>query len=299
MQDVRPDARVAEIAGRQHGRIHVRDLRRCGLDGSAISRRVRAGRLHRVHRGVYAVGYVCESIEAQFMGAVLAGGRDAALCGWATLALHELVPWDDRAIEVRVPPGGGRSRKGIRFRRAALDERRDVTKRRGIRTVTVARALLEVAPRLGSKQLTRLVRAAQLKRWTSVLQIAGVLRRARGRATRRLAAVIAAGPAPTASGHEDVVLDILLDAGFEHPDVNKRLRVGAAVYEPDLRWAAQRLILEVDSAWHDDPAAQRDDAVRQAALEAAGERVLRTTREQAILRPRELVRRLQLAGAPR
>jgi Protein of unknown function (DUF559) len=60
----------------------------------------------------------------------------------------------------------------------------------------------------------------------------------------------------------------------------------------------QRLILEVDSTWHDGPIAQEDDAARQADLEAAGERVLRTTLEQAILRPHQLVRRLVAAGAP-
>jgi len=41
-----------------------------------------------------------------------------------------------------------------------------------------------------------------------------------------------------------------------------------------------------------------DDGLRQADLEAAGERVLRTTPEQAILDPRQLIRRLTAAGAP-
>jgi hypothetical protein len=87
-------------------------------------------------------------------------------------------------------------------------------------------------------------------------------------------------------------------SGIEHPDVNERRVVGATPYHPDLRWAAPRLILEVDSAWHDGPVAQEDDGARQAGLEAAGERVLRTTLEQAILRPRQLVQRLVAAGAP-
>ncbi|MEA2222961.1 MAG: hypothetical protein QOH83_1337 [Solirubrobacteraceae bacterium] len=133
----------------------------------------------------------------------------------------------------------------------------------------------------------------------NVRQIADVLRRANGhRGARRLGAVIATGPAPTYSGHEDVVLDLILAAGLEHPDVNERLVVGATPYYPDMRWPAPQLILEIDSAWHDGPVAQEDDAARQADLEAAGERVLRTTLEQAILRPRQLVRRLAAAGAP-
>jgi hypothetical protein len=44
--------------------------------------------------------------------------------------------------------------------------------------------------------------------------------------------------------------------------------------------------------------AREGDAARQADLEAAGERVLRTTVEQAIAQSRQLVRRLVAAGAP-
>ncbi len=143
------------------------------------------------------------------------------------------------------------------------------------------------------------MRQAQAEHATNVRQIADVLRRANGhRATRRLAAVIASGPAPTASGHEDVVLDLVLAAGFEHPDVNRRLAVGHAPYFPDLRWPAQQLILEIDSGWHDGPLARQLDADRQADLEGAGERVLRTTVEQATHDPRQLIRRLHAAGAP-
>jgi len=78
--------------------------------------------------------------------------------------------------------------------------------------------------------------------------------------------------------------------------VNEKL--DGTSYVPDFRWPAQRLILEVDSRWHDGRLAQELDATRQAALEAAGERVLRTTRDQVVGNPHELVRRLSAAGAP-
>ena len=67
---------------------------------------------------------------------------------------------------------------------------------------------------------------------------------------------------------------------------------------PDLRWPQQRLIVEVDSReWHTDPLAQREDARRQADLEAAGERVLRVTYAQA-KEPERTLARLRAAGAP-
>ena len=99
--------------------------------------------------------------------------------------------------------------------------------------------------------------------------LADVARRANGhRATKRIAALIAAGPAPTYSGHEDVLLDLVLDAGFEHPNVNERLVVGATPYYPDMRRPAQRVILEGDSPWHEGRLAQQADASARRAWRA-------------------------------
>ena len=297
--DLPPDQRVAEVAERQHGRIRFDQLVGCGLDDAAIRRRVHKGHLYRLHVGVYAVGHPGGGLHAQIMAAVLAGGETAVASHWASATLHGFVRWDDRRIDVTVPASGGRSRPGIRFHRPRALDRRDVTRVEGIPTTTAARALLEIAPQLSDRRLKRAVRQAQAERAANARQIADVLRRATGyRATRRLAAIIATGAAPTASGHEDVVLDLVLAAGFEHPVVNERPAVTDAPYVPDLRWPAQQLILEIDSAWHDGPLARQLDGDRQADLEAAGERVLRTSVEQAIHKPRQLIRRLRAAGAP-
>lgn len=298
--DTPPDMRAAHLAARQHGQITFGQLVASGLDKDAIVRRVRKGWLHRVHCGVYAVGYASDTLHAQFMAAVLAGGDGAFLSRWASCTLAGLVRWDDRRIDVSHQGSAERARPGIRFHRARSVDAKDITHRHGIRCSTPARAILEVAPQLSDRRLKRLVRKAQAERLASVRQIADVLRRANGhRDVKRIAAIIATGPAPTASGHEDVVLDLILEAGIAHPVVNARLVVGGTPYHPDLRWPAQRLSLEIDSSpWHDGPLAQELDADRQADLEATGERVLRTTREQALLAPQQLITRLLAAGAP-
>ncbi len=151
-----------------------------------------------------------------------------------------------------------RGSAGIRFHRAALPDLRDVTRIRGVPCTTPARAILEIAPQLSDRRRKRLVRKAQAEKLATTRRFADVLRRAPGYAgAGRIAAIIATGAAPTYSGDEDEVLDLVLDQGFEHPHVNQRLIVGAATrrtpYFPDLRWPAQQLILEIDSAWHDDP----------------------------------------------
>ena len=297
----RPDLRAARQAARQHGCLRSDQLAACGLDRAAVARRVRKGWLHRVHTGVYAVGCPIATLHARFMAAVLAGGPGAFLSHWASCALAGLVRWDGRRIDVTAPGDGHRHRSGIRFHRSRAIAPRDVTRRYGIPSTTAARALLEIAPELSDRRLKRAVRQAQVEGLASVEQIADVLRRANGhRGAGRIAAIIAPGPAPTASGDEDSVLDLILQAGFEHPVVNAPRSVGARTYYPDLRWPAQRLILEIDSSpWHDGPLAGELDAARQAELEAVGERVLRTTCEHALQDPAALVARLAAAGAPR
>jgi predicted transcriptional regulator of viral defense system len=291
---------VAITASRQHGVVSTRQLEAAGLNRSAIRVRARTGRLHRIHQGVYAVGHDGLTLDGRFMAAVLAGAQDAYLSHWSTCALAGLVRWDDyRPIDVTVRGTAARARAGIRFHRARALDPRDTTRIRGIPTTTPARAILEIAPHLSDDRLKRLVRQAQAEEVANVRQFAATLSRANGhRATRRLAALVATGPAATRSSHEDIVLDLILQAGFEHPIVNEKLDVGTTPYRPDMRWPAQRLILEVDSPWHDGRLAHELDATRQAALEAAGERVLRTTLEQALRHPRQLMARLHAAGAP-
>jgi len=302
--DTPPDLRAANRAARQHGLLRSDQLAACGLDRAAVARRVRKGWLHRIHTGVYAVGWAPQTLHAHFMAAVLAGGEGAQLSHWASCALAELVRWDGRTIEVTVRGSGGRARRGIRFHRTRSLDPRDTTHRHGIPCTTPARAILEISPQLSDRRLKRLVRQAQAEKLASLRQFQAMLRRANGHAgTHRIARIIATGPAPTASGHEDDVLDLILHAGFAHPQVNQRLVVGAATwanpYVPDLRWPVQQLIVEVDSAWHDGHLAHELDAERQAELEAAGERVLRTTLDQARANPGQLSARLDAAGAPR
>jgi len=295
-----PDVRAARTAARQLGCIRMDQLAACGLDRAAVARRVRKGWLHRLHIGVYAVGYPAGTLHTRFMAAVLAGGEQAVLSDWASCALAGLVRWDGRRIDVTIRGTSHRYRPGIRFHRAPSLAPRDVTRLHGIPCTTPARAILEVAPQLSDHRLKRLLRKVQAEGLANVDQIAAVVHRAPGRGgAKRIASIIATGPAPTASRHEDVVLDLILQAGFEHPVVNGPLRVGATTYFPDIRWPAQRLILEIDSSpWHDGVLSEQLDGERQAELEAAGERVLRTTRDQAIVAPRLLVARLLAAGAP-
>lgn len=58
------DQVVAKIAGRQHGVVSAAQLGSTGIDKDAVTRRVKACRLHRIHHGVYAVGHTRLTLKA-------------------------------------------------------------------------------------------------------------------------------------------------------------------------------------------------------------------------------------------
>jgi hypothetical protein len=51
------DFRLAGLAARQHAVVATEELLAVGISGAGITRRLNSGRLHRKHRGVYAVGH--------------------------------------------------------------------------------------------------------------------------------------------------------------------------------------------------------------------------------------------------
>jgi hypothetical protein len=67
--DTRPDVRVARAAADQWGVLSLDELFACGLSRGAVSDRVLSGRLHAIHRGVYAVGHRNVPLEGRFLAA--------------------------------------------------------------------------------------------------------------------------------------------------------------------------------------------------------------------------------------
>jgi hypothetical protein len=298
--DSRPDVQVARRAAGEWGVLSLDELRDCGLSRNGVAVRARNGRLHRLHRGVYAVGHPSPTLEGRFLAAVKACGPDAALSHFSAAALWVLVEWDDRYPEVTVRGATTRVHRGVRVHRSEQLAYRDVTRVKGIPVTTPARTLLDLASILDHRPLRRAVRQAQTLRQTSVRQITEVVTRAGPRrGIRKLSRIIATGPAPTRSELEDIVLELILRGGLAYPDVNVPLLVAGRRVIPDFRWPEQRLIVEADGrAWHSGEVAREDDAERQALLEAAGERVLRVTWQQVVGDPARTLARLRSAGAP-
>lgn len=81
------DREIARIADRQHGLVTLEQLRELGISKDLAYQRVRAGRLHRVHEGVYSVGYALLTTEGHWLAAVLALGPGAVLSHQSAAAL--------------------------------------------------------------------------------------------------------------------------------------------------------------------------------------------------------------------
>ncbi|HVF77384.1 MAG TPA: type IV toxin-antitoxin system AbiEi family antitoxin domain-containing protein [Solirubrobacteraceae bacterium] len=292
------DAAVARLAATQNGVVSSRQLEARGIDAGATKRRVAKGQLHRVFRGVYAVGHTAVAQTGLFTAAVLACGRGAALGGHAAAAYHDMVRWDHRDIEVIAACSAGRRIDGIRPHRWKLDPR-DVWTRDNIRITSPARTILDLASTLPFKALRRLVRQAMAEHKVNVRQLVDVLHRhPRHRGAATLRAVIANDPAPTKSDLEDLALDLLDNAGIDRPEVNPKLRLDGRTIHPDLLFRQHRLAIELDSRrWHEDRLTQQDDADKQAILEAHRYRVLRITWWQTVDHSQQTLRRIRAALA--
>jgi very-short-patch-repair endonuclease len=131
---------IALIAARQHGVISYEQLIWAGLSPAGITRRVRTGRLHRLYRGVYAVGHTNLSRDGRWLAAVLACGRGAVLSHESAAHLWNLSPRSPSYSHVSVPSRNGRKkRRGIRLHYRADLGPADTTRRHNIPVTTSAR----------------------------------------------------------------------------------------------------------------------------------------------------------------
>src|SRR4051794_39672713 len=154
------DALIGVLAARQHGVIGHPQLVALGLSRESIQRRVRAGHLHRIHQGVYAVGHKRLTQRGRWMAAILAGGEQAYLSHRSAAALWGLLP---NRGEIHITTERTlRPRDKIRFHTQSLlfDE---VTEHDGIPTTTVARTLLDLAA-TEPDQLERAFNEAEFRR---------------------------------------------------------------------------------------------------------------------------------------
>lgn len=284
------ERRLAALASRQHGVVSRRQLLDLGLGRGAIDARLRTGRLKTVHRGVYAVGHTSLSWRGIWLAAVLAYGEGAVLSHAAAAALWRLL--DPQPPPVDITSAHGRAgRRGIRLHRSALEPAEVRTQHR-IPVTSVARTLLDIADVAPERRFRRAFEEADRRGLLHAHELKEVCRRRKGR--RGLAALRKAQGDQrdgfTRSPLEDLFVALCREHGLPAPIRNARL-LG---FEVDALWPDRRLVIELDGfAYHRHRAAFERDRARDAALQAAGYRVVRITHRRLEREPEAVAAQLR------
>jgi very-short-patch-repair endonuclease len=271
------------MAGRQHGLVARRQLIDAGVGPRAIEERIGRGRLHVVHRGVYAVGHTAFSVRGRWMAAVLAAGTEAVLSHRTAAMLWGLIPRSSGEIEV-TRPTSARRRPWIVLHRSPLpgDERTWVD---GIPVTSVSRTILDLAAVGSRRQVERALNEMEVLSLTDSLSIPDLLERyPRRRGSAVLRDLLGGDEGVvgiTQSDLEERFVAFLEATELPLPRLNADLAVAGRFFSVDCLWADQRLIVELDGrAVHGTAKAFESDRERDRLLLVEGWRVVRITWRQ-------------------
>jgi very-short-patch-repair endonuclease len=272
----RGEEAVQAWALRQHGVVTRAQLTALGFGKGAIDHRVATGRLHPVHRGVYAYGLPRLNWHGRALAAVLACGPGAVLSHRSAAALWDLVSGVGARVDVTTP-GRRRGRNGVRLHRAGTLDADDRVVREGVPATSVARTLLDLGDVMPAARLAHVVERADRLRILDMRAVERVCARSPGRrGLRPLTVMLAEGrdPPDTRSSLERRFIDFCRRQGLPTAAVN----VTVAGHVVDALWPGARLIVELDGfAYHRTRRMFEADRVRDGELQLAGYRVLRIT----------------------
>jgi very-short-patch-repair endonuclease len=291
------DHELARLAAAQHGVVATRQLLAIGYSRRQAERLADKRLLHRLYRGVYAVGHTCLTARGRWMAAVLACGVEAVLSHLAGAALWEISSKPSGAIDVTAPWMHRLTR--VRCHVARRLDPADQTTLDGIPVTSLNRTLLDLAELLHPQRLRSTLEAAQRRDLLNAAQLHAYLDASPGRhglKPLRAALTTLADHAPwTQSRFETYFLEIVRQAGLPEPRVN----VPVADELVDCYWPDQGLIVELDS-WgaHKTKAKFNADRRRDVKLQISGHRVARFTYEQVVEQPRAAIRDLRLLLNP-
>jgi very-short-patch-repair endonuclease/predicted transcriptional regulator of viral defense system len=290
------DRVIVALATEQHSVLELSQLVEIGFSPSGVQKRADAGRLHRIHSGVYSlVPRELLTREGHWMAAVLACGPGAVLSHRTAAALHELRGTYRTNIDVSVPRRSGRQRPGLDIHRSSTLTPLDVTRVKNIPCTAAARTHLDLAAVVARRSVER-----ALDQWDTMGEFdlralhEQLERNPRHRGALVLRSVLDehyVGSTVTESELEEAFLALCRRLGLREPQVNRWIDLGDG--EPMIRgdfvWAEERVIVETDGVrFHGTHQARERDPRRDQRAILAGWTPVRTTGRQVTRRPREL-----------
>ena len=285
----KPGILVARIAERQYGVVSIGQLRRCGVSDDAVRARAALGQLHRVHRGVYALGHLSLSPESRWMAAVLAlgggpRGGGSVLAHWgaavshcSALSLWGLLSTNRAPSDVIVEGDGGRARRaGIRVHRSLSLMSGDVTLHRGIPVTTPERTIADLREAISIRR-SGAITGRELRKAIRQANVLGLPIGSEDAKDR------------TRSELERDFLRLCRRHRVPRPEVN--VRIGP--YLVDFLWIDKELVVETDSyLYHRGEAAFQDDHHRDLDLRRRGYDVIRLSERQIDEEPNQVAETL-------
>jgi very-short-patch-repair endonuclease len=264
----------------------------------AIEGRVERGVLHRVHNGVYKVGYRRMSRKGQWMAAVLASGPGALLSHRSAARLWALLPPGDEWPEVTSGRGHRSRRRGIVSRKAVVaeDEQSVVD---GIPVTSPSRTVFDLATVLDRRGLERAFHEAEVRGLRDRFSLPMLLERYPGRrGAQNLRALLEADEPVgfTRNDFEEAFLAFVDEYGLRRPRMNGTLALRGRFFEIDALWEDERVAVELDSrSVHGTSKSFESDKQRDRILLAEGWRTVRVTWRQLKDEPAEVAADLRKA----
>jgi very-short-patch-repair endonuclease len=272
------------LAENQHGVISSDQLRKVGYTPQAIYHRIKTGRLHPLHRGVYAVGRANVTEHGRWMAAVLTCGERVVISHSSAAALWRIGTEQRGLVELSLPSLSRRQRPGLRIHQRPALQDRDLTREHGIPVTTPVQTLIDMALRLDRGGIERAINEADKYNLVHPPGLrealdartgepgAAKLRFVLDRRTFRL----------TKEELERRFLPLAREAGLPTPLTGQWVNE----FEVDFFWPDLGLVVETDGLrYHRTPAEQARDRLRDQAHTAAGLTPLRFTHEQVRYEP--------------
>lgn len=285
---------LAELGARQHGVVSIRQLTGpLGYSKAAVHRAVKSGRLHPLHRGVFALGHTNLSPYGHCLAAVLACAPNALLSHVSAAWLWDLtkispLPASVCASSYRTP------RPPLRLHEARSLAAEDRALREGIPVTSLPRTLLDLAATVRFEWLEKMVERSEDLELFDLRAVEGLLERTvghPGHGRLRKAIALYKPSSFTRSGLEKRFLELCLEAGLPQPRTN----FVAHGFELDCYWPEPRFAVELDVfETHGSRAAFERDRKRQEDLLLAGIGMTRVTGPRLEREPREVIRRVAL-----
>jgi very-short-patch-repair endonuclease len=284
------DRNAWTLARNQHGVITRAQLLSLGWSSKAIEHRASRGRLHAIHRGVYAVGRPELTDHGWWKAAVLSCGPDAVLSHrsaarlWGVIGERATAGPESRLggpslIDVSVPAIRNRRAGGVRVHRRSHLPPEDRTMRDRIPTTSPIRTLIGLATELRPARLERAINEAdRLDLADPEALRAALAERAGQHGVAALRTILDHRTfVMTRSELERRFLPLVRKAGLPRPRTSEWVNG----FEVDFYWPQLGLVVESDGLrYHRTAAEQARDRLRDQTHAAAELTPLRFTHAQ-------------------